>query len=183
MIQSDSKVTLMYPKSYKSDPNVSKSDPPMTPKCPKVPRLTRSLFFLASPWPSWPLEIHWKNKHILLLGPFGSDTWRYDMHYKCNSTSIWRFGGPFFTFRPLSSIIFMKINPKATPTLKHKNVRIPSHRASQKLSRRSFGSKLNFVVSILYFYMDFHGFPWIYIQRRLNIEPQDMKSSIFYTNR
>ena len=33
--------------------------------------------------------------------------------------------------------------------LKHKNVRIPSHRASQKLSRRSFGSKLNFVVSIL----------------------------------
>ena len=35
--------------------------------------------------------------------------------------------------------------------------------ASQKLSRRSFGSKLNFVVSILYFYMDFHGFPLISI--------------------
>ena len=33
--------------------------------------------------------------------------------------------------------------------LKHKNVRIPSQRASQKLSRRSFGSTLNFVVSIL----------------------------------
>ena len=58
-------------------------------------------------------------------------------------------------------------DPKSIPKwlqfdiLKHKNVRIPSHRASQKLSRRSFGSKLNFVVSILYFYMDFHVFPWI----------------------
>ena len=28
--------------------------------------------------------------------------------------------------------------------IKHKNVRIPSHRASQKLSRRPFGSKFNF---------------------------------------
>ena len=50
--------------------------------------------------------------------------------------------------------------------LKHKNVRIPSNRASQKLSRRSFGSKLNFVMSILYFYMDFHGFPWISVDFR-----------------
>ena len=49
------------------------------------------------------------------MGPFGSDTRRYDMHYKCHSTSICRFGGPFFTFRPLSSIIFMKIDPTVTP--------------------------------------------------------------------
>ena len=48
-------------------------------------------------------------------------------------------------------------------TGRDKNVRIPSHRASQKLSRRSFGSKFNFGMSILYFYMDFHGFPWISI--------------------
>ena len=113
--QSDSKVTLMYPKSYKSDPKVSKSDPRMTPKCPKVPRLTQYLFFLASSWPSWPLKIHWTNEYILLMGPFGSDTRRSDMHYKCHSTSICRFGGPIFTFRPLSSIIFMKIDPKVTP--------------------------------------------------------------------
>ena len=58
-----------------------------------------------------------------------------------------------------------KLTPKwlQLNILKHKNVWIPSHRASQKLSRRSFGSKLNSVVSILYFYMDFHGFPWISI--------------------
>ena len=43
------------------------------------------------------------------MGPFGSDTKRYDMHYMCHSTSICRFWGPFFTFQPLSSIIFMKI--------------------------------------------------------------------------
>ena len=49
------------------------------------------------------------------MGPFGSDTRRYDMHYKCHSTSICRFWGPFFTFRPLSSIIFMKIDPKVPP--------------------------------------------------------------------
>ena len=56
-----------------------------------------------------------------------------------------------------------KLTPKwlQFDILKHKNVRIPSHRASQKLSRRSFGSKLNFVVSILYFYMHFYVFPWI----------------------
>ena len=35
--------------------------------------------------------------------------WRYDMHYKCHSTSICRFWGPCFTFPPLSSIIFTKI--------------------------------------------------------------------------
>ena len=38
--QSDSTVTLMYPKSSKDDHKVSKVTP-MTPKCPKVPRLTR----------------------------------------------------------------------------------------------------------------------------------------------
>ena len=60
-----------------------------------------------------------------------------------------------------------KLTPKwlQFDILKHKNVRIPSHRASQKLSRRSFGSKLNFVVSILYFSMGFYGFPWIQTQK------------------
>ena len=50
------------------------------------------------------------------MGPFVSDTRRYDMHYKCHSTSICRFWGPFFPFRPLTSIIFMKIDPKVTPS-------------------------------------------------------------------
>ena len=98
------------------------------------------------------------------MGPFGSDTRRYDMHCMCHSTSICHSWGPLLNFRPLSFIIFMKMETKVIPilkTLKHKNVRVTSHRASQKLSRRSFGSKLNFVVLILYFYMDFHGFPWI----------------------
>ena len=75
----------------------------------------------------------------------------------------------FSYFRPLSSITVMKSYPKVVPilqTLKHKNVRIPSHRASTTFSIRSFGSKLNFVTSILYFYMDFRGFPWISIDVR-----------------
>ena len=38
------------------------------------------------------------------------------MHYKCHSTSICRFWGQFFTFRPLSSVIFMKVGPKVTPS-------------------------------------------------------------------
>ena len=67
----------MYPKSYKRDPKVSKSDPRMTPKCPKVPRLTQSLIFLASSWPSWPFKILRKNVFNLLMGPFGSDRSRY----------------------------------------------------------------------------------------------------------
>ena len=50
------------------------------------------------------------------MGPFVSDTRRFDMHYKCHSTSICRFWGPFFPFRPLTSIIFMKIDPKVTPS-------------------------------------------------------------------
>ena len=108
-----------------------------------------------------------KNESLLFVGPFGSDTSRYDMHCMCHSTSICHSWGPFFTFRPLPSILFMKSYPKAVPilhTLKHKNIRMPSHRASQKLSRRSFGSKLNFVVSIFastWISMDFHTFPLI----------------------
>ena len=114
--QSDSKVNALHPKSYKSVPKVTKSGLRMTPECPIVARLTRSLILLAPSWPSWPLKIHWKNEYILLLGPFGSDIRRYDMHYKCHSTSICRLGGPLFTFRPLSSIIFLKIRPKVTPS-------------------------------------------------------------------
>ena len=100
------------PKPPKQSPR-GRVYPPPTPS--QTPRLTRLLFFLAPPWPSWPLKIHWKNEYILLLGPFGSDTRRYDMHYKCHSTSICRFGGPFFTFRPLTSIFFMKFDPEVPP--------------------------------------------------------------------
>ena len=33
--------------------------------------------------------------YLLLMDPFGSDTRQYDMHYKCHSTSICRFGVHF----------------------------------------------------------------------------------------
>ena len=92
------------------------------------------------------------SKYILFMVPFRSATRRYDMNCRCHSTSICHSWDPFFTFRPLSSTFFTKTDAKATPilkTLKHKNVRIPSHRASQKLSRCSFGSKLSFAMSVL----------------------------------
>ena len=89
-----------------------------------TPRLGLLFARLASPGPSWTSNVHRKNEHNLLMDPFGSDTRRYDMHYTCHSTSIYRFWGQLFTFRRLSSIIFMKSYPKVVPilrTLKNKN--------------------------------------------------------------
>ena len=57
------------------------------------------------------------------MGPFGSDTRRYDMHCKCHSTSICHSWGTCFTFRPLSSIIFMKIASKAMSSWPHRCIK------------------------------------------------------------
>ena len=39
------------------------------------------------------------------MGPFGSDTRRYDMHCKCHSTSVCRFWGPFLKKNYLDVLI------------------------------------------------------------------------------
>jgi hypothetical protein len=49
------------------------------------------------------------------MDPCGSDTRRYDMQCTCLSIFICHFWGPFFTFRQLLSIIFVKMAPKVTP--------------------------------------------------------------------
>ena len=88
--------------------------PPPTPS--QTVRLARLEAVLATPPPPCPLKMCRKNEYILLMGAFGSDTRRYDMHSKCLSMSICHSWGTFFTFRPLSSIFFMKIASKVTPS-------------------------------------------------------------------
>ena len=85
--------------------------PPPSPS--QTVRLARSFVRLASSGPSWTLKICRENEYILFMGPSGSDTRRYNMHCKCHSTSICHSWGTFFTFRPLSPIIFMKSASKA----------------------------------------------------------------------
>ena len=91
---------------------------------PKPPRAARLFVRLASPGSSWTLTICRENVYFLFMGPSGSDTRRYKMHCKCHSTSICHSWGTFFTFRPLSSIIFMKIVVKAMPSWPHRCIKI-----------------------------------------------------------
>ncbi len=121
--QSDSKSTLIYVKWFQSDPKVCKMAPKWRQMAPKPPRLAQSFVRLASSPPSWHFKICRENECVLYLDPFGSNTKRYDMHYMCHSTSICRFWGPFFTFRPLSSIIFMKFVFKAMSSWLHRCIK------------------------------------------------------------
>ena len=135
MDQSDSKVTLMYPKSCENDPKVSKSDPRMTPKCPKVARAAQSFAALASSGPSWTTKKSWRNVYLLLMGPFGSDTRRFDMHYKCHSTSICRFWRPFFTFRPLSSTKVTPVRkPRCSQASKPRSLEVPRRESRSEIN-------------------------------------------------
>ena len=113
--QSDSKVNLIYPKWPQSGPWVRKMIPKRPQSHPKMTRLARSQTFFGVLVASVTSKILCKNEYNLLMDPFGPDTKRHDMHYMCHSTSICHFWDPFFTFEPLSSIIFMKIAPKVTP--------------------------------------------------------------------
>ena len=115
--RSDSKATLMYPKSYKSDPKVNKRDPQSVPK-----------WHQSAP-----------NRHFSLNCSFRESTYGYldpsQFDGKMNIFCLWArlgrtqgdmiciasafrrlyatLGVHFFTFRPLPSIILMKIVSKA----------------------------------------------------------------------
>ena len=68
---------------------------------------------------SWASKICRENVYFMFMGPSGSDTRRYNMHCKCHSMSICHSWGTFFTFRPLSPIIFMKTASKAMSSWPH----------------------------------------------------------------
>ena len=117
--QSDSKSTLIYLKWFETDPKACKMVPKWRQMTPRPPRAARLFVRLAPSGPSWTLKICRENVYFLFMGPSGSDTRRYNMHCKCHSTSICHSWGTFFTFRPLSSIIFMKSASKAMSSWPH----------------------------------------------------------------
>ena len=100
------------PTDIQTDPKLTQTWPPSDPKVPEAAQLQTFFGVLVASVTS---KILRKNEYNLFMDPFGPDTKRHDMHYMCHSTSICHFWDPFFTFEPLSSIIFMKIAPKVTP--------------------------------------------------------------------
>ena len=70
--------------------------PPPTPS--RTVRLAGFVAQLAYSGPAWTSKKRWKNVYLLLMGPFGSDIRRYNLHYMCHSTSICHFWHHFLHF-------------------------------------------------------------------------------------
>ena len=106
------KITQKWPQSAQSNPK-------LTPKCHQTDLLVG--YLPATCWFSLCVATHGtlkkpgKNVYFLFMGPSGPDTKRNDVHYTCHSTSTCHFWGPFFTFRPSSSVISTKVEPKVAP--------------------------------------------------------------------